>query len=262
LSFARLLPFALLTGAFIAIAAGVVGVWGFSLNRQALWPVVRACVANYRLSGSPAPCLEVNLTHGEDTGFVVLRPPIGQPDTILSPTRPITGIESPLLLSPEAPNYFADAWSARDFVVGSDGQPVDPTRIGLVVNPTMVRTQDQLHIHIACLNPWAEAALRSFAARAPVGQWSELGALVPHSVFWGLPTGTTDLAQVDVFRVALEAMSAMTNDPGSVTLAVAMTSTGGREQFVILATYARAPHQWWPMGSDDLLDYSCGTGRG
>lgn len=253
----RLLPSSLFTGALIAGAIAIVGIWAFSLDRQALWPVIRACVANSRLTGSPFPCLEVKLEGGAQRGFVVLRPPIGQPDTILSPIRWVSGVESPLLMSPEAPNYFADAWNARRFVTDADGRPIDPLRIGLVVNPKERRTQDQLHIHIGCLVPEAEAALQAFAARAPAGQWSKLGALVPHSVFWGFPTGSTDLATVEPFRLAVAAMAGMTQNQANVTVAVGLTSVKGRKEFIVLATYPGAPHQWWTMGSDDLLEYDC-----
>ncbi len=253
----RLLPASLFTGALVACGAAIVSVWALSLDRLALWPVIQACVANDRLTGSPFPCLQVDLSGGAERGFVVLRPPMGQPDTILSPTRRMVGVELPLLLSPDAPNYFADAWQARRFVVDPDGRPIDSLRIGLVVNPKVVRTQDQLHIHIACLALEAQAAVQAFASRAPIGQWSKLGALVPHSVFWGYPTGTSDLAAVDPFRLAFDAMAPMTRDRASVTVALALASVNGHEQFVVLATYVHAPHQWWPMGSDDLLDYAC-----
>ena len=39
-----------------------------------------------------------------------------QDDTILAPTRRITGVEDPFLQSPEAPNYFDAAWRARTFL--------------------------------------------------------------------------------------------------------------------------------------------------
>ena len=49
--------------------------YAMELHRMALWQVVRACVADYKLTGTPFPCLEVNLAGGEQRGAVVLRPP-------------------------------------------------------------------------------------------------------------------------------------------------------------------------------------------
>jgi CDP-diacylglycerol pyrophosphatase len=83
----------------------------FALDRQALWSVVKACVADHKLTGAPFPCLKVDLAGGEERGYVVLCAPL-EHDTILAPTRKIVGVEDPFLQSSAAPNYFADAWEA------------------------------------------------------------------------------------------------------------------------------------------------------
>ena len=38
--------------------------YAMELHRMALWQVVRACVADYKLTGTPFPCLEVDLSAG------------------------------------------------------------------------------------------------------------------------------------------------------------------------------------------------------
>ncbi len=152
----------------------VVAAWALSLDRKALWPVVQACVATYKLSGLPFPCLEVDLSRGEAGGFVVLRPPVGPPDTILAPTRRLTGVEDPFLQSPDAPNYFADAWNARGLIgEGRDEPP--PDRVGLVVNPLSLRSQDQLHIHIGCLVPGNSGGDRGLRRRRSGRRLAEAG---------------------------------------------------------------------------------------
>jgi CDP-diacylglycerol pyrophosphatase len=242
--------------ALFALGLTVMAAWAAGFQRVALWPVIRACVATYTLTGSPFPCLQVDLEGGEARGFVVLRPPVGESDTILSPTRRVTGVEDPFLQSPDAPNYFAAAWAART-ILDSEGSPIDPTRVALVVNPASVRSQDQMHIHIGCLVPEARAALDAFAARAPVGEWSLVGPLVPHSMFWGLPTGRTELDGVHPFQLAADQFARQAPSRADLTIAVATARIDGRDEFVILATYAHAPHQWWAIGSDDLLDHEC-----
>ena len=241
--------------ALIALGLTVVAGRAVGLQRNALWPVVRTCVATYKLTGSPFPCLKVDLQGGEAEGFVVMRPPVGEPDLILSPTRRVTGVEDPFLQSLNAPNYFADAWGARSYLDG-EGPPIDPGRVAMVVNPAMVRSQDQLHIHIACLFPEARAALDRFSAQAPVGKWALLGPLVPHSMFWGFRTGQTGLTGTDPFRLAADRFAGLAIR-ADLTIVVATARIDDRNEFVILATYPSAPHQWWAMGSDDLLDYQC-----
>jgi len=117
------------------------------LDRMAPWQVVRACVADFKLTGSPFPCLEVDLSGGEEGGSVVLRPSLSD-DMILAPTRRIVGVEDPFLQSPGAPNYFDAGWRARSLLRGADGRPPERDAVALVVNSAVVRDQDQLHIHV------------------------------------------------------------------------------------------------------------------
>jgi CDP-diacylglycerol pyrophosphatase len=225
--------------------------YAMELHRTALWQVVRACVATYTLTGSPFPCLEVDLAGGEATGSVVVRPPFSE-DTIVSPTRRITGVEDPFLQSPEAPNYFDAAWRARRFL-DTDGQAPGRDAIALFVNSARVRTQDQLHIHVGCLNSYARRTLAAAAPAIPLGEWARIGPVVPHTMFWGYRLADSDLANVNPFRLAAKELGDKMNGPGDLTVVVAGVRVGDDDQFLILASYARAPHAWWPVGADDLL---------
>jgi CDP-diacylglycerol pyrophosphatase len=222
------------------------------LDRMVLWQVVRACVADFKLTGTPFPCLEVDLSGGEERGAVVLRPPLLN-DTILAPTRRIIGIEDPFLQSPGAPNYFDAAWRARAFLKDADGKAPERDAIALVVNSAIVRGQDQLHIHIGCLVPYARHALAAAAPKVPMGEWAQIGPVIPHSMFWGYRTAGTDLAKVDPFRLAADALAGKTKGPGDLTIVVAGVRVESDDEFLILASYAKAPHAWWPVGADDLL---------
>ena len=65
---------------------------------------------------------------------------------LLIPTQTMAGIESNELLDPDSPNYFAEAWHARDLITRFVGHPVPRTAIGLAVNTAHSRGQDQFHI--------------------------------------------------------------------------------------------------------------------
>jgi CDP-diacylglycerol pyrophosphatase len=233
--------------------------YAMELQRTALWQVVRACVADFKLTGAPFPCLKVDLSGGEERGNVVLRAPLLE-DTVLAPTRRITGIEDPFLQSPEAPNYFDAAWRARTFLKDAEGQAPERNEIALFVNSAVVRTQDQLHIHVGCLLPYARRTLAAAAPKVPMGGWAQIGPVVPHTMFWAYRIPGTDLANVEPFRLAAEAFAGKTKSRGELTIVVVGVRVESDDEFLILASYAKAPHAWWPVGADDLLDSACPAG--
>jgi CDP-diacylglycerol pyrophosphatase len=227
--------------------------YAMELHRMVLWQVVRACVADFKLTGKPFPCLEVDISGGEESGNIVLRPPL-MDDTVLAPTRRIKGIEDPFLRSPEAPNYFDAAWRARTFLEDSDGEAPERDNIALFVNSAIVRTQDQLHIHVSCLRPYARRTLAAVAPKVPIGEWAQIGQVVPHTMFWAYRIPGTELASVNPFRLAAEELGDKTSGPGDLTVVVVGARVDDDDQFLILASYAKAPHAWWPVGAGNLLD--------
>jgi CDP-diacylglycerol pyrophosphatase len=241
----------IVAGVAVLTVSAAFAAYAMELHRTVLWQVVRACVADYKLTGTPFPCLEVNLSGGEDLGTVVLRPPFLE-DTVLAPTRRIKGVEDPFLQSPEAPNYFDAAWQARSFLKTADGRAPERDDIALFLNSAIVRTQDQLHIHVGCLLPYARRTLAAVAPKIPMGEWAQIGPVVPHTMFWGYRIA--DLAHVNPFRLAAEELGPKSSGPGDLTIVVVGVRVEDDDQFLILASYAKAPHAWWPVGADNLLD--------
>ena len=181
-------------------------------------------------------------------------------DTVLSPTRRIIGIEDPFLQSPEAPNYFDAAWRARAFLKDASGQVPERDAIALFVNSAVVRTQDQLHIHVGCLLPYARRTLAAAAPKVPMGEWAQIGPVVPHTMFWAYRIPGADLANVNPFRLAAEELGPRTAGPGDLTVVVVGARVDNDDQFLILASYAKAPHAWWPVGAGNVLE-SCSRVR-
>ena len=156
--------------------------------------------------GAPFPCLKVDLSSGEERGYVVLRPPLLD-DLIVAPTREIVGIEDPFLQLAGAPNYFNAAWRARSFLRGADGRTPERDEIALVANSAVVRTQDQLHIHVGCLKSPPRRMLAAAAPNVPIGKWVRIGDVVPHAMFWGMRIRGTDLSDIEPFSLAAEAIA-------------------------------------------------------
>lgn len=249
----------------VALAAGALGLvvcaaLAVAADRGALWQVVRACVADEKLAGLPFPCLAVDLAGGEDGGYVLLRPPWSN-DLVLSPTRAIVGREDPFLLSPEAPNYFAAAWRARNSIVTANGRPPARGQVALVVNSRRVRVQDQLHIHIGCLVPYARRALAEAAPGVPLGGWRLIGPVIPHQPFWTTRIRNLDLKDVEPFRIVDGLLGRAVSKPEDIMFMVVGAEVDGEEDFLILATYAHAPGSWWPVGAEEIIDRNC-SGEG
>jgi CDP-diacylglycerol pyrophosphatase len=220
-------------------------------SRGALWKVVQACLISHSLTGAAFPCLEVNVSGGNERGYTVLRPPFDASGLILTPTRKIAGVEDPSLAALDAPNYFEDAWNARKFLDDAPHEPLPQDGVVLAVNSRPSRTQDQLHIHIGCLPSSTKRTLRGLAAALPTDRWVALGRALHGLEFSGRLLIGDDLAGVNPFRLAAEANPSL--DRSELTIAVArIAPPGGREGFVLLASFRNGRHSV----EDSLLDGS------
>jgi len=256
----RLIALAAVSAAALALMA--CAALAVASDRDALWRVVRACAADARLTGLPFPCLSVDLKEGEEAGHVVLRPPWAN-DTILAPTRRIVGLEDPFLQSPEAPNYFAEAWRERGMIATANGRRPSRAQIALIANSRIVRGEDQLHIHIGCLVPEARRVVAEAAQSLPPDAWRLIGPIVPHQPIYAMRIRSADLDGVEPFRLAHAAFDRTARNPADLMIAVVGAEVFGEDEFVILVSYAGLPHSWWPLGSDSLIDPKCrGEGSG
>ena len=86
-----------------------------------------------------------------------------------------------------------------------------------------------------------------------MGEWAQIGPVVPHTMFWAYRIAGTELANVNPFRLAAEELGSKANGRGDLAVVVVGARVEGDDQFLILASYAKAPHAWWPVGADNLL---------
>ena len=240
----------LLLGAAALLGSAAIAAGANFASRHALWNVVRACTLDAAATGQPLPCLEVDVSQGEAQGWAVLRPPLGRPDTILTPTRAIVGLEDPSLQASDTPNYFALAWAARRWLAKSDGATPSDERVALAVNSRLARSQDQLHVHIGCLNAGFSQQLEAALGPKP-REWRRGADMAPGLEFWTYRSGGKDLSRLDPFRLA----RALVGDAGAlsrVTLAVAPR----KDEFVVVALRSR-PNGWY-AAAEDVVDARCG----
>jgi CDP-diacylglycerol pyrophosphatase len=158
----------LIAASLIAIAASVGCTRLAAADPNALWKIVDLdCVPAARKSGAAGQCKSVDL----EQRYAILKDITGRAQHLLIPTDRISGIESPRVLAPDAPNYWADAWTARHFVEASLKEPLADNQIGIEINSAYRRSQQQLHIHIDCMRIDMSVELARHRHDAP-GQWS------------------------------------------------------------------------------------------
>lgn len=213
------------------------------VSRGALWKVVQACLLDHRLTGAALPCLEVNVSRGNERGYVILQLPFGASDPMLAPTRRIVGVEDPSLEALDTPNYFEDAWNARKFLQDAPDEPLPHDGVVLAVNSRQSRTQDQLHIHIGCLSSRARGTVQALVPTLPMDRWALLGRPFHGLEFWGRLVVQDNLVGVNPFRLATEAWPNPSVDRSQLTIAVAgVELPHGREGFVLLASFQNGRH--------------------
>jgi CDP-diacylglycerol pyrophosphatase len=138
-----------------------------ALDPDALWKIVGGqCVPQEQAMGRPGQCTVVNLAGH----YAILKDISGITQHLLIPTERVTGIESPSILAPNAPEYWVDGWNERKVVEDSLGEPLAGNQFGLEINSQYRRTQQQLHIHMDCMRTTVIAALATYRD-APLDQW-------------------------------------------------------------------------------------------
>ncbi|AJJ04890.1 CDP-diacylglycerol pyrophosphatase family protein [Yersinia pseudotuberculosis] len=232
----------------IILAAGLIYKLRFS-NADALWKIIsQQCIPHMTTEDDPRPCAEVNIP----AGFAVLKDRNGPLQYLLIPTVPISGIESPQLLTATSPNYFADAWQARYFMAEKYGAPIDDTDISLAINSQYGRTQDQLHIHISCLKPQVKTALAAHSADFQQ-QWQPLpGGLLGHD-YWVRRITATELQQPGPFHLLADEMPGAKEQMGRYGLAITALPSG---DFLLLADKANLMTQD-RASAEELQDHTC-----
>jgi CDP-diacylglycerol pyrophosphatase len=145
-------------------------------GRDALRQIVQQqCVVDWIEHQNAAPCDRVFLADEKnvDSGYAILADKKGAAHYLLIPTRTMQGVDADELLDPDLPNYFAQAWKARDVITKFVGHAVPRTAVGLAINNAHSRTQDQFHIHIDCLRQDVAAVLQG-AAENVTAKWGPI----------------------------------------------------------------------------------------
>lgn len=218
-----------------------------------LWKIVNGqCVPNQKRHHNPEPCTEVDIRAGIARGHVVLKDIRGETQYLLIPTARVTGIESPALLAPGAPNYWAPAWKARRHVIARARRPLPRDAIALVINSQRGRSQNQLHIHVDCVRP----DVRDYLLQHPghlSSRWSVSPVHLDGHAYRLLRIGSVDLRGVDPFLLLARGIPEARAEMGDWSLVVVGLEPRG---FAVLAGHVDAANGDRASG-EELMDHSC-----
>jgi len=246
-----------LTGVALLVLLAAVASAAAAADPDALWKIVHdRCVPDQEQHGSPAPCAQVDLSGGEDKGYIVLKDLVGDTQYLLIPTAKITGIESPAILDFDATNYFAAAWRARSFVNEGAGRELPRDWVSLAINSESGRSQNQLHIHIDCVRADVRDAIRQHASEIGSGWVPFPVPLVGHRYSAIAVVGDT-LDSVNPFLLLASGNAKARVDMGHETLVVVgVTNIGGEPGFIFLADHAD-PGAGDNASGEELQDHAC-----
>jgi CDP-diacylglycerol pyrophosphatase len=208
---------------------------------NALWSIVNgSCVPDQLQHDEPAPCAQVDLSGGEEAGYAVLKDLVGPLQFLLIPTARITGIESPSILDPDAPNYFAAAWRARPFVEQRAGRSLPREWMSLAINSEQARTQTQLHVHVDCVRADVHDALTQHASEIGTA-WAPFPVPLAGRHYSAIAVAGVDMDAINPFDLLADGIPGARADMGDQTLVVVgALSRDGEPGFVILTDRADA----------------------
>jgi CDP-diacylglycerol pyrophosphatase len=220
-----------------------------------LWRIISdKCVPHEQKTGEPDPCLRVDLTAGADKGYVVLKDIEGATQLLVMPTAKITGIESADILAADATNYLAMAWLATPRVEALAHRPLPRDGLSLAVNPINGRSQNQLHIHVDCLDAGVREVLRQHGT--DIGeQWAPLPVMLKGNQYFATRIDDAWLTGKNPFRVLADGVPGASTDMAHETLAVVgATLPDGRPGFILLARHVDGVVA---KGAEELQDHTC-----
>jgi CDP-diacylglycerol pyrophosphatase len=249
-------PYLRAAGALAALCVtGAIALNACAANPDALWQIVsQKCVPAARDGAATNACAYVD----PSKGYALLKDRNGVAQFLLIPTTRITGIESPALLAPGLPNYWVDAWNARSYVVQKLNAPLRRDEVGLAINSASGRTQNQLHIHIDCMQPAVAATLAAHRTEIDT-RWRALPVTLKGHTYRARVMDETTLEHDDPFKDLSAEIAPLGETMGDQTLLVTGTTLAdGTPGFILLNDHVDGLDR---ASSEELLDHDCAIAR-
>ena len=222
---------------------------------DALWKIVNTqCLPHQQESGSPVPCASIDPR--PEAGFAVLKDIVGIAQYLVIPTARINGMESPELLASGSPNYWGHAWRVKALVEERLHRKLTRDQVSLAVNSAFGRTQNQLHIHVDCINSDVHEKLRQHSDEIG-NQWAPLGIKLKGHTYWAMRITGKELGENNPFKLLAEGLPSARQHMDRHTLVLAgATFKEGNKGFILLTDQVDIDNNDRASG-EELQDHEC-----
>lgn len=213
----------------VLLIAPVLYYFALRSNSDALWRIVsEQCLRSQLEQQTPGACLKVDLAER----YVLFKDAKGPYHDLLMPTFPVAGLESPELGDSATPDFFLYAWSERGRLSEEANFPIRDQYLSLAVNSRYGRSQDHLHIHMACLRPEVYDLLAREASSISF-DWTVLSEKIQGRRYLARRLPGDALARENPIGILNRHLQANGAAPGDFGLALTLLDDG---DFVLLAT--------------------------
>lgn len=219
-------------------------------NRNVLWLALQGCIIAKKTADRSFPCLSVDLGGQDHPGTAVLRAP-GQPThTVVMPTTAVVGVEAPQLQQSAGNAYWRAALAARSYVTDALAGKLTVEGVGLAVNSVGGRSQDQLHIHLDCIEPAVRVALQRHSQRVH-STWAAFPVPLHGSRYFAKRIAASEVDSFNPFA-ALMQLPGHSADLRSTSFAAFSIQGSKLDKGFYLLAY-RSPN----AHAEKLLDHQC-----
>ncbi|MFP3028771.1 MAG: CDP-diacylglycerol diphosphatase [Arsenophonus sp.] len=243
----------LLLKIFFALLLSIIVYFAYiKINSDKLWKIInQECIPNFKNGNLQTSCIKVDQQHR----YVIYKDINGPLHNLLLPLDKISGIESPILQQKNTKNYFTLAWQNRELLVKSASNPINEQFLSLAINSKYGRTQDQLHIHLACLKPEIYQIIKK-NEHTITSNWRPLPLKdrINNHEYLAIKISTSDINKISPFNY-LEKYT-VEHDDNIAYYGLAMMPSAQQNKFILLTT--RLKLQDFNLGSVGLIqDYLC-----
>jgi len=219
-------------------------------DRLALWNIVGGkCAVNAQAGQGAAPCVDFDAKDG----VALLKDLHGVAQELAIPTARVTGIEDPAVLAPDAPNYFAYAWRERGEVEKLLKHPLPREAVGVSVNSYYSRSQDQLHLHVNCMDKGVAAALTTYLP-AIDDTFRPMTVALQGRTYWARRIDGEELGKRSPFQMLAQGIEGAKDKMGAWTLILVGANFSGKPGFALLADHTE---MFGGGHAEDLQDQNC-----